>query len=516
VTIAATLDPVVSSPSSNVVNPGLVAWYAEGFADPFGDRLLLFDNAGPALELLRFRGELASRPGFEMAVRRRVDQLADFKHPGFARVRSLTMLDEPQPQLALVSELVRGERLSTLLRAADRAGLRPDPGSAVWLIRQLLPAVGALHDAGAGLPHGTLGPDRIVVTPDGELSITEYPLGGAIERLGMPAANLWRQFGVAGRERGRRTVLDPGTDVAQIALVAVAVLLGRPLRADEVPIRLSTVDEAVSAWRSSIALRGWLARALAPDAGFASAWEALAALDQFVPGVNGAWSSRLIPDAATAGSSESTGLARMSTGPSAMTLGHGRQTMARDAESNLPGGRLALPPGDAAVTRRLWRINGVLTTVALVEAVCLAVLITRYGTTPVQLPAPAPAPSAGVQAAAVPPVPVVSQLAGDVPTAASKRDNVRDSSRRTVHAAPTDSRASTDVVGWILVDSAVDVRVYANGRLLGSAATARYRLPAGWHTITLLNEQQGIRSVQPVRIAAGATVRVTASAPLSQ
>ncbi len=261
VTIAATLDSI-SSPSSNVVSPGLVAWYAEGFADPLGDRLLLFDNAGPALELLRFRAELASQPGFEMAVRRRIDQLADFRHPAFARVRSLTMLDDQKPQLALVSELVRGERLSTLLRAADRAGLRPDPGSAVWLIRRLLPAVGALHDAGGGLPHGTICPDRILVTPDRDLRITEYPLGGAIEQLGLSAANLWQTFGVAGREHRGRTSLDQRTDVAQVALAALAVLLGRPLRPHEIPIRLSTVDEALNAWQSSKALRSWLARAL--------------------------------------------------------------------------------------------------------------------------------------------------------------------------------------------------------------------------------------------------------------
>jgi hypothetical protein len=512
VTIAATLESI-SSPSSNIVSPGLVAWYAEGFADPLGDRLLLFDNAGPALELLRFRAELASRPGFEMAVRRRVEQLAEFKHPAFARVRSLTMLDDPKPQLALVSELVRGERLSTLLRAADRAGLRPDPGSAVWLIRQLLPAVGALHDAGGGLPHGTLCPDRIVVTPDGDLRITEYPLGGAIERIGLPSADLWQKFGVAGRERHGRTLLDPVTDVAQVALAALAVLLGRPLRADEVPIRLSTVDEAVSAWRSSIALRGWLARALSPDGGFASAWAALTALDECVPGVNGAWSSRLVPDPATMGSSESAGLARMST-TSAMTVGPGRNMRPMDAESASVQ-HLALPPGDAAVTRRLWRINGVLTVVAIVEAVCLAVLITRYGPPPAPLPPPTPVPAIALPAAATPPGAAASDLARAAQAATADRDNAVQRVAPT-HAASGSSRAATDVIGWILVNSAVDVRVYANGRLLGSATNRRYRLPAGQHTITLVNEQQGIRSVQPVRIAAGATVRVTASAPVTQ
>jgi len=46
---------------------GLVAWYAEGFADLLGDRLCLFDNAGPALELLRFKPHVSTLPGFEAA-----------------------------------------------------------------------------------------------------------------------------------------------------------------------------------------------------------------------------------------------------------------------------------------------------------------------------------------------------------------------------------------------------------------------------------------------------------------
>ena len=152
---APTLD-TAAFPSSSASSPGLVSWYAEGFADPFGERLLLFDNAGPALELLRFRGALTSQRGFEHAVRRRADQLTVFTHPLFAKVRSVTELEEPQPQLALVSELVRGERLTTLLQSAEHASLRPDPGSAVWLLRQLLPAVAALHDAGAQGPVGVL------------------------------------------------------------------------------------------------------------------------------------------------------------------------------------------------------------------------------------------------------------------------------------------------------------------------------------------------------------------------
>jgi hypothetical protein len=53
------------------------------------------------------------------------------------------------------------------------------------------------------------------------------------------------------------------------------------------------------------------------------------------------------------------------------------------------------------------------------------------------------------------------------------------------------------------------MRVYANGRLLGSAANARFRLPAGDHDITLVNESIGLHSTQPVRVVAGRTAIVT-------
>ncbi len=137
------------------------------------------------------------------------------------------------------------------------------------------------------------------------------------------------------------------------------------------------------------------------------------------------------------------------------------------------------------------------------------------GRTPAPVPPPTPVPAIAMPAAATPPGAAASSLARAVRAASADRATA---GRRFAqsHAADGSSRAATAVIGWILVDSPVDVRVYANGRLLGSATNARYRLPAGRHTITLVNEQQGIRSVQPVQITSGATVRVTASAPVSE
>jgi hypothetical protein len=493
VSIAPNLE-TVTIPSSSASGPGLVSWYAEGFADPFGERLLLFDNAGPALELLRFSGALTSQRGFELAVRGRADQLTAFKHPLFASVRSVTTLEEPQPQLALVSELVRGERLTTLLQSAERASLRPDPGSAVWLLRQLLPAVAALHDAGAGLPHGILGTNRIVVTPEGRLAITEHTLAGSLEGLGLSAVSLWRQFGVAARERGGRAMLDPGTDVTQIALVALAVLLGRPMQPEEFPVRRATIDLALSAWRSSLVLAPWFVRALEPNAGFTSAWEALAALDGCVAGVNGAWTSRLVPNPATAEASSGKGLARMSTATEAMT---------RYAELDAPT-PLALPAGDAVITRRLWKINGVLTIIAVVEAICLLLLATRYGA-PDQLPVPIPLAAKAGQASPVPRQPTMKELTAELDSSVPA-----DAAHGAAAAALIDDGAAANGLGWIQVSSPVEVRVYANGRLIGSGAHAKFRLPAGQHAIALVNDDQGVRTVRLVKLAPGATVMMVA------
>src|SRR4029453_16291731 len=101
----------------------------------------------------------------------------------------------------------------------------------------------------------------------------------SLEGLGLSAAGLWRQFGVAARERGGRAVLDLGNDLKQIALVALAVLLGRPLRPEDFPVRRATIDLALSAWRSSLALAPWFVRALEPNAGFTSPGEGWAGAD---------------------------------------------------------------------------------------------------------------------------------------------------------------------------------------------------------------------------------------------
>src|SRR6266536_920637 len=114
------------------------SWYAQGSSDAIGDRLLMFDNSGgTSLELLRFSWKIVAFPGFEAALRERVELLSQFRHSAFSKVRAVEKL-EPKNDLTLVSNYISGKRLTDEL-----AALR-GPAFAMWFIRELVPALTSL------------------------------------------------------------------------------------------------------------------------------------------------------------------------------------------------------------------------------------------------------------------------------------------------------------------------------------------------------------------------------------
>ena len=514
-TATALSPPLGAAPDS----PGLVAWYAEGFSDRLGDRLLLFDNAGPSLELLRFRDELVAQPGFESALRARVDALSRFRHPFFTRIRSVTQLQEPRPQLALVSELPTGERLSTILRAVEQAGQHPDPGAVVWLLREMLPALSSLHTSGVRVASGLITPERIFVGPDGRLTLTEYALGDALTTLSWTPAKLWGSLAIPLRPASDRAVIDEGSDVSQLALVALALLKGRLLAVDEFPVSRAAVEQACDVSWSARPLRGWLTRALVPgERGFASAAEALAALEADMPGVLGSWAAALLPHGLPPAPDPDGALRPGAAVPALPSGMEGRSTALLEAGdlSRVPSPLVRLL-GTSISTRRLWRVNAVLASIVCLEGAAILTFLMRVGTgtilvAPVVPAAPsvavgsslAPLPSAAPNApnalsapnAPSAPVTPVPDAASILAAAKSSGPSVRPQAEM------------SPVIGWLQVDAPVEVKIYANGRLLGTASAGRYRLPAGRHLITLANEKQGIRSSQPVEIAGGRTVLV--------
>jgi len=265
-----------TEPDPPETRSNLASWYTPGFSDSLGDRLLMFDNTtSTPLELLRFKPEFADAPGFETALRQRVAALSGFDHASFATARAVRRLDTSEG-LALVSDHTSGRRLSDVLHLAR------GPALATKLVLRLAPALAALADAGSGFAHGSLTADRIIVTPGGGLVIVEHVIGSALETLRLPPHRLRSEFGLTVTEPLGAARLDSSSDVVQLGLIALSLLLGRKLApAQDQGTLARLVHELAS---SGVAvprhLQVWLERALRLDGPtFESARDAASALD---------------------------------------------------------------------------------------------------------------------------------------------------------------------------------------------------------------------------------------------
>ena len=99
--------------------------------------------------------------------------------------------------------------------------------------------------------------------------IVEHTLSTAVEQLQLGRTQLWSQFRVAAPSGAGATRLDQLTDLMQLGVLALALLLGRPIRHDEYPVRLQDLlSQAADAERSTTlhtptrSLRAWILRTL--------------------------------------------------------------------------------------------------------------------------------------------------------------------------------------------------------------------------------------------------------------
>ena len=209
------------------------------FSDGLGERVVAADGAtGELLQILRLRPALTSVPSFEFALRERAARLANFRHAYYARVRRVDRAMAPTSALAIVSDHLEGTRVSDILRVAQEKSLQIDINAALCLIRQLVPAIAVLHENARDVAHGLIAPERLIVTPNARLVIVEHVLGAAIEQLQFGRDRLWQEFRVAMPPSAGLPRFDHRADVTGMGLVALALILGRPLAADEYPHRI--------------------------------------------------------------------------------------------------------------------------------------------------------------------------------------------------------------------------------------------------------------------------------------
>jgi hypothetical protein len=247
-------------------------------------------DSGTPLEILCFRHEITAVPAFEFALRERVARLSDFQHPSFARIRKIDRLNDEHGTVTLMADGAAGDRLIGILTDVESTGMVLDVHSALYLIRQLIAAVAALHQH-ARIAHGAIAPERLFVTPRGQLLVVEYPLGAALEQLKYSRERYWKELRVALPMSGGLPQFDERADLVQVGMVALSLLMGRPLRDDEFPQQVEhlvasacarTTGGASEPLTSSV--REWLRRTLHLDArsAFRSALDAQAAFDQIV------------------------------------------------------------------------------------------------------------------------------------------------------------------------------------------------------------------------------------------
>ncbi|HYM26135.1 MAG TPA: PEGA domain-containing protein, partial [Vicinamibacterales bacterium] len=216
-------------------------------------------------------------------------RLSNFRHSSYSRVRCVDRLGAPPPALALVSESVKGVRLSTLLQTVDRPPI--DIHTALHLIRQIVSGAAVLHETAKDIAHGAIAPERIIITPNARVIMVEYVLGSALEQLRYSPEQYWKDLRVVLPPSPGLPRFDQRVDVAQIGITALSVILGRLVADDEYPAGIQDVLSAAKATSSRgereplpASLRGWLSRMLdeAPQRRFASALEARAELDRIL------------------------------------------------------------------------------------------------------------------------------------------------------------------------------------------------------------------------------------------
>jgi hypothetical protein len=259
------------------------------FQDGFGTRWTGLDTeSGDQVEILSFSPEFIAVTDFAGAVGERVARLARVRHTLYARTRRL---DRPsEDTLLLFSDRVPGWRLSDVLGVVVRDTLPIDIGAVLAILRQLIPAVALFsrHQRDAAI--GTVGPERLILTPQGRIVVAEYALAPGLEKLHYSRDRLWRDLRVALPASASTSRIPPSTDALGMGLVTLSLLLGRLLTDDEFLYSLgdlagtATESQANDRRPLSPGLASWLGRALQFDehTAFRSSQDAQVAFEEML------------------------------------------------------------------------------------------------------------------------------------------------------------------------------------------------------------------------------------------
>jgi hypothetical protein len=234
--------------------------------DGFGIRTLGIDQeTGDPVEILTLAPTLARAPEFVTAVGERVARVARVRHAMYARSRAI---DRTAQAVTLISDHVPGWRLDRVLDVIEQQQWKLDINAIIVMLRQLIPAVALFSRHQRDATIGTIGPERLILTPQGRLVVAEYVLAPGLEKMQFSRERLWREFRVAVPHTTSVSRIPPSADVVGIGVVAFSLLLGRRLKNDEYLVALGDLSDSLMEWhdgverRLSRSLSNWVAHAL--------------------------------------------------------------------------------------------------------------------------------------------------------------------------------------------------------------------------------------------------------------
>ncbi|WP_342377588.1 protein kinase [Myxococcus stipitatus] len=186
----------------------------------------------------------------ELVTRQQVDRLLiearavnAIRHPGIIDIFGFGQLPDGRPYI--IMELLRGQSLSSAIQQRSRL----NPNTAVWILDQMLSALGAAHSA--GVVHRDLKPGNVFLADalDGSrvVKLVDFGIAKLVREQAGPATVTGAILGTPeymSPEQIRGNTISAATDLYAVGVIAFQMLTGeRPFKGDQLQVLFAHVEQ---------------------------------------------------------------------------------------------------------------------------------------------------------------------------------------------------------------------------------------------------------------------------------